>query len=506
MGTNRHPRMKRLIASGNAFFLGTAATVFFFYYSIMLTFSRSLLADPDTLWHIRTGQWILDHAQVPTVDFYSYTAMGKRWISTEWLSEIFYAMAYKIGEWRGVVILSAMLCATIIAILCFYLVRHLRFSVAIGWTALTALAISPHFLARPHLFSYVLIIIWLIVLLDSYDRKDFNASAPTLCALMVLWANLHGSFTFGLALLYVCAGYSCCERLVRRSYDQCMRTLYVVVAVSICALITPYGIYSALLTLDTTKLKYALQYIDEWHSPNFQQKPIHLLLFVGLFAVMAGLGIRLRGPRLIAFGMVTILALSYSRGLVLFFLLTPIILTRPLLASATWCRAVPPAGNRIDQTDDDDASDSILRYLQKRIVAIATVCLTVSVLTTAALWGQINSGPPGETAPKAAIDFVKRAGISGNVFNSYSFGGYLIFSGIPTFIDGRIPPYTDDFFRKYSETVRLVDIQNAFQTLNDYNVGWVILLPTEHLAKALAQNTLWNEVYSDKDSIVFVRR
>jgi hypothetical protein len=64
----------------------------------------------------------MDHAQVPTVDFYSYTAVGKRWISTEWLSEIFIALAYKIGEWRGVVILSTLVCAAIIGVICFYLI------------------------------------------------------------------------------------------------------------------------------------------------------------------------------------------------------------------------------------------------------------------------------------------------------------------------------------------------------------------------------------------------
>ena len=94
----------------------------------------------------------------------------------------------------------------------------------------------------------------------------------------------------------------------------------------------------------------------------------------------------------------------------------------------------------------------------------------------------------------------------GNVFNSYAFGGYLIFSGIPTFIDGRIPPYTDNFVRKYFDALNLADIKDAFQMLDNYNIGWVILRPTEHLAKALAENTLWNEVYSDKYSIVFVRR
>ena len=494
----------RLVASGNVFFLGMAATIFFFYYSIMLMFPRYMLADPDTLWHIRTGQWILDHMQVPTVDFYSHTARGKRWISTEWLSEIFYAIAYKIGEWRGVVILSAILCAAIIAILCLYLVRHLRFSIAIGWTVLTALAISPHFLARPHLFSYVLIPIWLVIVLDSYDRKNFSSSALALCALMILWANLHGSFTFGLALLYVFAGYSCCERLARRSYGQCRRTLYVVIAVTVCALITPYGIYSALLTLETTKLKFALRYINEWRSPDFQQNPIHLFLFVGLLAAMAGLGIRLRGPRLIAFGMVTILGLSYTRGLVLFFLLTPIILTRPLQTRSDWYCAVPPTGNRPEQTEN--TSDSVLLYLQNRIATIAAVFLAVAVLATAVSWRRINSGPPSTTAPKAAIDFVRRAGIMGNVFNSYAFGGYLIFSGIPTFIDGRIPPYTDNFVRKYFEALNLADIKDAFQMLDNYNIEWVVLRPAEHLAKALAENTLWNEVYSDKYSIVFVRR
>jgi len=280
--------------------------------------------------------------------------------------------------------------------------------------------------------------------------------------------------------------------------------LYVLAAVSVCALITPYGIYSALLTLETTKLKYALHYINEWRSPDFQRNPIHLFLFVGVLAAMVGLGIRVRGPRLIAFSMVTILGLSYTRGLVLFFLLTPIIFTQPLQTCSDWYCAVPPRGNRPEQTAD--ASDSVLLYLQNRMGAIAAILLAVAVLATAVSWRRVNSGPPSTTAPKAAIDFVRSAGIMGNVFNSYAFGGYLIFSGIPTFIDGRIPPYTDNFVRKYFEVLNLSDIKEAFQMLDSYNIQWVILRPAEHLAKALAENTLWNEVYSDKYSIVFVRR
>ena len=503
------PRMRRLIASSDAFYVSTAATVFFFYFSIMLMFPRTLLGDPDTLWHIRTGQWILDHAQVPTVDFYSYTAAGTRWISTEWLSEIFFALSFKIGEWRGVVILSALACAAIIAIICFYLVQNLRFSVAIGWTALTALAISPHFLARPHLFSYIVESIWVIKLLESYDRGDFRSSIPSFCILMVLWANLHPSFTFGLALLYVVVGYSCCEKLLRRDYLRCKDELFAVIAVTVCALLTPYGIFSALLTLQTMNMKFALQHVAEWRPPNFQQNRIHLFLIVGFLMAVTGLGVRLRGPRLIAYGMVLILGLSYTRGLMIFYLLTPIIFARPVAECATWFLAAQGKHVQSSQATDSwkaaSSSDPVLLYLQKRSIMIPAIFLAGAILVTAASWRQIGIGPPNSVAPKAAMDFVKKAGITGNVFNSYNFGGYLIFKGIPTFIDGRQPPYTDNFLREYFDTVRLADSKRAFQLLDQYKVEWVLLLPTDPLAKALAESDQWNDVYSDKYAVVLVR-
>ena len=508
-GQYYNPTMHRIkaFASANSFYFSVAVTVLLFYFSIMLPFSQSLLNDPDTLWHIRTGQWILDHTQVPTVDFYSYTAVGKRWISTEWLSEIFIALAYKIGEWRGVVILSTLVCAAIVAVICFYLVQYLRFSVAIAWTTLTAVAISPHFLARPHIFSYIVAIIWVIKLLESYDRGDFKSSLPTFCVLMVLWANLHPSFTFGLSLLGVVVGYSFCEKLIKQNYLGCKDEVIVVIIVGLCALVTPYGIFSALLTFQAMSMKYALQHVAEWHSPDFQQSRILLFLIVGLLMAVAGLGVRLRGPRLIVFGMLLILGLSYTRGLTMFFLLTPIIFARPLADCASWFRSAQHI--LIPQTAEPrtaaDASDPVLLYLHKRSKMIPAIFLAMAVLVTAASWHQIEMGPPASAAPKAALDFVTKAGITGNVFNSYNFGGYLIFKGIPTFIDGRAPPYTDDFIREYFDAEGAADIKSSFRLLDRYKVTWVLLLPKDPLAKALTESDQWNEVYSDKYSVVIVR-
>ena len=279
-----------MVHSNNKFFITAALAVFFICYSCLLPFGPYLLADPDIFWHIRTGQWILDHAQFPTVDFYSYTAFGKPWISTEWLSEIFYAVAFKFGGWRAVTILAVTACATMVALLYSYLLQQLRFSAAIGWTVLTTVAISPHFLARPHLFAYVLLTIWIISLLDAYDNDKFNLpSLLTLAPLMILWANLHGSFTLGLALLYVFAGFSLYNNIVQHNYTKCWRLLVVVSVVSVSALITPYGISPAFMTLKLFAIKSTLgHFIGEWRPPNFQEHPFRLIYLVTILSTIAG--------------------------------------------------------------------------------------------------------------------------------------------------------------------------------------------------------------------------
>jgi hypothetical protein len=497
--------MFRYVQPANNLSTSAAVAMFFLFYSVIIVLpGSSLLKDPDTLWHIRDGQWILENARFPVVDFYSYTAAGTRWIDGEWLSDVFFALAFDIGQWRGVVILSAILIAAVIGILSIYLLQNLRFSVAIGWTAVTAFAISPHYIARPHLFSFMMLLVWLIILVEAYDKGDFKPSIPILAILIILWANLHGSFTLGIALLFVFSGYFCWESFLQGKYSRCWRTFLMFLIVCLSALLTPYGIFSALMTLETFNMKIPFQYIGEWKSPDFQVYQPFLVLFVGLFGAIAGLGVRLRGPRLIVFSMMLLLGLSHIRGLLMFFLVAPIILARPIRARSVWWRAT--RFTNPNSSESAGAVDPIPNYFQVRPIMIPAICLVVAALATVYSWRYTNSGPPGSVAPQSAIDFVKQSGISGNVFNSYNFGGYLIFSGIPTFIDGRTPPYTDEFLRRYFDAVSLRDINEAFQLLDEYKVRWVLLEPGQPLAKAVARSASWDEVYSDKYSVVFVRR
>src|SRR3954452_11118943 len=62
-------------------------------YAVFIVAGNHLLIDPDTMWQIAIGRWIVDHGAVPTVDVYSFTMRGQPWISTQWLAQVAYARA-----------------------------------------------------------------------------------------------------------------------------------------------------------------------------------------------------------------------------------------------------------------------------------------------------------------------------------------------------------------------------------------------------------------------------
>src|SRR5436190_5745619 len=96
-----------------------------FIYALMVLAGNRLLIDPDTMWQVTIGQWIIDHRQVPTVDVYSFTMRGEPWISTQWLAQVLYAQAYAVAGWAGPVVLAAAAIAATFALLARFVAKRL---------------------------------------------------------------------------------------------------------------------------------------------------------------------------------------------------------------------------------------------------------------------------------------------------------------------------------------------------------------------------------------------
>jgi len=165
---------------------------------IVLLTRGGLLADGDTYWHIVAGRWMFQHFAIPTVDPFSYTMAGAPWTAHEWLSEIVFAAAFFLGGWSAVIGVAAAAFATALAILTRYLLRHLEPLYAVVFVAMAFSLSAQHLLARPHTLAAPLLVFWVVALLRA--REASRAPPLWVALLMVVWANLHGSFAFGLVL------------------------------------------------------------------------------------------------------------------------------------------------------------------------------------------------------------------------------------------------------------------------------------------------------------------
>jgi hypothetical protein len=461
----------------------------------------SFLQDPDTFWHIKDGEWIIDHGRVLLTDVFSYTAAGNPWANTAWLSDILYALVFRLAGFKGIALQAIASTALVMTILFGFLLGRIRFSVAVGWAAITCFATSPHFLARPHLFSYIVMTFWLIILMDADDRNDLAwRRTIQLALLMVLWANIHGGFTLGLIFLYTFAGVLIVRNYMVSDRPKCLRIAAASIIITAASMITPSGYLMIRATVDSLQNKKTLANIGDAMPPNFQVEHLKLLLFAGFLTVLLGLGVRLRGARLLAFFGLLMMALAYARGLVIFYLLAPILLAPSL--SETNKFFAPTA---LDAIGHGATRDPVLRFLRASIVNVVSVSIILWMGSTAFLFLRTDIEPSNKIAPRAALEYARTAHLTGNVLNDYNFGGYLIASGVPTFIDGRVLPFDKAFLDRYFDAVDVVDLKQALKLLDQYNVQWTLLVPTRPLAKALAQSQDWKQVYSDKFAVISVR-
>lgn len=217
--------------------------------------------------------------------------MERIWLAFEWLSEIVFTIAYMAGGWMGIVVAAAVATATAFGLLTQFLLRELRPTVAL-FGALVALPLTaPHILARPHILALPLIVAWVAALIRSVDTRTPPPWA--ILPLMTLWANLHGSFTFGLAMI----GAVGAEALFRATPAKRMVVirqwaLFAILAFA-AACLNPYGPEMILVTFRTLALGEALSTIGEWRPQDFSHIGNFEVIMLGAIGLALYRGVRL---------------------------------------------------------------------------------------------------------------------------------------------------------------------------------------------------------------------
>jgi hypothetical protein len=484
--------------------------------------TQTLLGDGDTGWHLRTGQWILEHGRVPDRDIFSFTRSGQPWFAWEWLWDVIFGWLHLRGGMAAVLVASSLVLALTFALL-FRLARWKSGDAlaALVITLIAAAGSAGHWLARPHLFTMLFTVLFYGILertgqsgcQGTWARRGLWLLPP----LMLLWANLHGGFVAG---LIVVASYAAAEFAVmlrdtageeRRAALQRGR-LYALVAAA-CAMasfVNPYGYRLHRHIFAYLSDGFFRGNIMEFQSLNFQsgQAPyFEILLLLGAAAafqcVRRG---RLAWPLL--FAAWAHLSLSSARHVEIYVILAAPQAAESLVKGFRRAAAVRWAdwlgrGLRAfrELSSELSAFDGAPRW---HLASAAALILLATVFYAPQPPAGYRPEYDPKSYPAAAAGLLERAGVFGGVFTMDLWGGYLIYRQYPrarVFMDGRSDFYGKDFAQKYIEAMGVRAGWERF--LQRYGVDTILLPPNAPLAGALKQSSAWHLLYDDGVAQIF---
>jgi len=454
----------------------------------------AVLHDPDTYLHIAAGRWMLAHGALPTTDPFSYTMAGVLWVPGEWFGEIAFAAIYQTSGWGGVVVLTAGCFGLAIGLLTWFLSRALNPLPAIIATLAGAALVLPHLLARPHVLALPLMGLWCGRL---FRARDEDRAPPwAILPVMMLWANVHGSFLFGIAL----AGFQGGEAVLQPASGtprlvEARRWGAFVLASVVVSLVNPNGIAAISQPFRLMAMPALQSGFGEW-------QPAHLATFPALEAWLLGL---------VALGFFTAACLPWTR-LVLLLGLVHMALAHvrhaDLLGLVGPLAIAAALGPRLAEMTRPAAASPLLRgaaiLARPTWFPGAVLMLAVAAaISLPVLWRPINRSGDAVT-PQTALAVGSRLALQGQVFNSEAFGGYLVFSGIPNFIDGRIELYGNDFLASYLAAEH-GDAAALTSLLDRYHVAWTLLQSQAPAVAALDHLPGWRRAYADNQAVIHVR-
>jgi hypothetical protein len=390
--------------------------------------------DPDIWWHLRTGQWIVDHAQVPATDPFSAYGLGKPWVAYSWLFEIFaYALFTGLGL-MGILVFTVSMSLLIAAVLHGALRRaELPFVAEVLLVTVALGAMSSLIAPRSWLFSILFFTIELAILFRA-RRTDKIGPLLALPPLFILWANLHIQFVYGLAALglffvevFLSQLPSLSLHAPRRANISFGRLSLLLLACLCATLITPYHFRLYIPIFEVIGQTGAFQLISELLPLSFRALTDWLVIGLTIAAAFV-LGWQrdwLPFPTL-SLLMGTFLALRARRDVWVLVLVAVFIISE----LGRFVRNEPS-----------------FTFTKLRAICVV-VALTVAICLIG-LHRQISEqrleSVVEQRFPVAAVKFINEQNYSGPLYNYFNWGGYLIWT-LPRLLvsmDGRMNLHGD---------------------------------------------------------------
>jgi len=485
---------------------------------LALILASHKIYEADLGFHLRAGQWILDHGRWPQTDTFTYTLSNQLYLDLHWLYQIALVGLYRLGSAPALVLAHAALIGAAFAVVAW--VSWSKFQSPLALAALLLLGVLAselRFMLRPETVTWLFLSVLILIL----ERHAAGKPAPLwlLPLIHLAWVNIEGLFVLGWIVI---GCYLVGDLLKQRRLDRSL-ALWGSASV-VVTLINPYGLQGVLfpLTLATRLSKENIfgQTISEFVSPwqlnlALPWSTWAYYLLTGMVVIGLILTRTKRHPREFLLALVFfILSAQAIRNIPLF-----VIIALPILAGCAHDLMQSRPGKKNRRPSSRGASRLPLRTLLDRVhwqalggglILLMAIGLTLRVITNAYY---ISARRPNRFGfelsaadlPVKAAAFMRAQGITGRIFNDLANGGYLMWQlPQPVFIDGRLEVMTEAFYREYQTAYQK---DGLLPLLKKYDAQVVIFSyqPAVSWLEQLRAAPQWRLVYYDDLSAIYVR-
>ncbi len=462
---------------------------------------RLLNQDGDLGRHLTLGYYILSSYTIPTRDLFSHSLYGQPLTPHEWLAQLTFALIHQWAGLNGIVLFVGMVIAiTWLLIYRQALTASLFPLTSLMVSLLSFAAASLHFLARPHIFTFLYLAIWLGMLENLRLRRPLPFWQPLL--LMLIWVNTHGAFISGFACFLAYWAEYLWEYFKHRKdtpfiYSQLAKFSGLGILLFLISLINPVGIQLWRTSLEYVTNRYLISHTQEYLPPNFQSPaawPFLIMILLSLWLSMSQKQATPMTHRLLVVGW-TALALMSARNIPLYALVVTPILSVQIK-------------NYLTETPWESRERWLLDMQTKiRLPIWATLgSLLIIGFALSTPWFRERNQFAPTIFPVKATEWIITNQPKGNMMNYFPWGGYLLFRLWPeyrVFIDGQTDFYGEELTRTY-EKILTLDKGWEFW-LDNYQISWVIFPRDSALITTLRQDPDWECLYEDHLATICLR-
>jgi len=488
---------------------------------ITIIAASSLIKSYDIWWHLRTGDLILQGV-FPFQDLFSYTAFNKTWILHEWGSEVIFSFVYKTLGISGLIVLKAFLCAILVGLVFKIMVKKgVNILISFAFIPVIILGTTSSWSVRPHIFTNI----FLIILFSAYiDFKHYKSqkSLMFLPVLFLLWINMHGGFIIGFVFLGTCIVAESLELFLKPESNQNLSSsnlkkliAYTIISFAVC-FINPNTYKGVLYPFLYIQDQIPSHLITEWAPSSLKN---HFEFVTIVFLIVLGFAFSKKKLFLYEIFLIvlfTYFAFSAIRHIAIFTIIViPIISVLWQDIIILWfARIVGISKGKINL-----GLLSISEYFSNRSSwflkmekcldwhFFLVLTITIVIITISFLGDKLHFGVEKDKYPLAITNYIKSINLEGNLFNQYSWGGFLIWSfpDKKIFIDGRMDVYKKKISSEYTTIMSLND--GWEDILKKYSINYLLVKRNEIISKYLTKvSDEWVLVKKSENACFFKKR